>query len=75
MMALTRLNRVSFLINPHIIESVEATPDTLLTFINGKTTMVLESVLEVQKKFLEYQKKIHEGSPLGEEDPSKVAPV
>ena len=47
MIRLTRLNRQEFILNSDLIETVEATPDTMITLMNGKKYIVLESAAEV----------------------------
>ncbi|MBF0500766.1 MAG: flagellar FlbD family protein [Candidatus Riflebacteria bacterium] len=59
MIRVTRLNGSSIRINAELIESVEAVPDTVITLIRGKTLMVKESVDEVVRRVLRYQRIIH----------------
>ncbi len=47
MIALTRLNNKQLIINALLIESIEETPDTMLTLITGKKIMVLEKAPDV----------------------------
>ncbi|GFN31888.1 flagellar FlbD family protein [Paenibacillus xylaniclasticus] len=47
MIGLTRLNGTSFVINALLIETVEETPDTLITLTTGKKLLVLEKSSEV----------------------------
>lgn len=47
MISLTRLNGKSFVLNALLIETVEATPDTLITLTTGKKFMVQEEVPQV----------------------------
>jgi flagellar protein FlbD len=42
MLALTRLNGKQLIVNALLIESIEETPDTMLTLVTGKKIMVLE---------------------------------
>jgi flagellar protein FlbD len=42
MITVTRLNGKQLTVNALIIESIEETPDTMLTLITGKKIMVLE---------------------------------
>jgi len=44
---LTRFNGKIFYLNPLHIETVEATPDTTITLLTGKSMVVKESVQEV----------------------------
>lgn len=47
MIMLTRLNGARFVLNPDLIERVEATPDTVITLVDGKHYLVTEGLLEV----------------------------
>ncbi len=55
MIRLTKLNRSSFVLNCELIETVESTPDTVISTINGKKYVVLESVDEVVDKVIQYK--------------------
>jgi flagellar protein FlbD len=58
MIKVTRLNGQEFVINAHQIESMEETPDTVITLLNGQKFVVKESVDEVIKSIIEYRRKI-----------------
>ena len=55
MIQATRLNGSSIYINPELIETIEKTPDTILTLTSGKKYMVKTSVEELIKRFIKYQ--------------------
>jgi len=55
---LTRLNGKEFVINADLIETVEATPDTVITLVNEHRYIVKESVDEVIKKVIEYKRSL-----------------
>jgi flagellar protein FlbD len=61
--ALTRLNRGPFLLNPDLIEHVEMTPDTLINLTTGHQFMVLESAEEVVRRIIEFRRNIHPVEP------------
>ncbi len=44
MIRLTRLNGKQITINALLIETIEETPDTMITLVTGKKIMVLEKV-------------------------------
>ncbi len=44
LISVTRLNGKTIIVNALIIETIEETPDTMMTLITGKKIMVLESV-------------------------------
>ena len=54
---LTKLNDTAIFVNVDQIETLEATPDTVITFTNGKKIVVKESVESIIKKTIEYKKK------------------
>ena len=54
MIALTRLNGDTFVINAEKIRTVESTPDTLVCTDSGDRLMVRESLVEVMRRAIEY---------------------
>jgi len=58
MIRLLKLNGSDFVLNAELIETVEATPDTVITTTNGKKLVVKDSIEEVIEKVIEYKKKI-----------------
>lgn len=58
MIEVTRLNKKSFVLNCDWIETVEATPDTVITLTNGKKYVVSEKVDEIIEKVVEYKQKV-----------------
>ncbi|MGZ4105731.1 MAG: flagellar FlbD family protein [Tumebacillaceae bacterium] len=58
MIRITRFNRSTFYVNATLIETVEATPDTMITLVNGKKMMVLEKVEEVLAMVESYYRKV-----------------
>ncbi|QNU68394.1 flagellar FlbD family protein [Ruminiclostridium herbifermentans] len=58
MIRLTKLNNSFFVINCELIETIESTPDTVITLNNGKKYVVAESVDEVVERVIEYKKRI-----------------
>ncbi len=55
MIKITRLNNTSFYLNSELIETVEATPDTVITTIEGKKYIVSEPVEKVIELILDYK--------------------
>jgi flagellar protein FlbD len=47
MIVITRLNGPQLAINADLIERVEATPDTIVTLVDGTKYVVVESVTEI----------------------------
>ena len=54
MIKVTRLNGQPFVVNAELIRSIEATPDTTITLINGDRLIVKESMDEVIERSVEY---------------------
>lgn len=59
MIDLTRLNGVNFTVNCDLIESIEETPDTLVTLTTGKKLIVKESRQAIKNLVLSYKRKIY----------------
>ena len=55
MIQATRLNGSSIYLNPEIIETIEKTPDTIITLTSGKKYVVKEDIEELSKRFIKYQ--------------------
>ena len=60
MIRVTRLNGAEMVLNADLIESLEATPDTVVTLANGKKLVVTEAVEEVVDRIVEYRQRIFE---------------
>ncbi len=58
MISVTRLNGDEFNVNAELIETLESTPDTLITLTTGRKMMVLESTDEVIDRVLQYRSQI-----------------
>lgn len=61
MISLTRLNGHPLMLNCDLIESVEATPDTVVTLTSGNKLIVRDTMEEVQSKIIAFKRKIHAG--------------
>ncbi len=59
MIELTRFSGDKFILNANMIESLEATPDTLVCLVAGKKLVVKETVEEVVLAVLEYERRVH----------------
>ncbi len=55
---LTKLNGSTYILNADLIETIESTPDTVISLVTGRKYIVRESVEEVRKKSLAYKKEI-----------------
>lgn len=58
MVSLTRLNGKAIVINALLIETIEETPDTVISLTTGKKIMVLESAETVIGLIQAYMQKI-----------------
>ena len=50
-----------FAVNAELIESIEETPDTVITLTTGKKMIVEEGLNEVMRKIIEYRREINRG--------------
>ena len=59
MIKVTRLNDSVLVINADMIQSVQATPDTLITLSNNDKIMVKEPIEEVSQRIVDYQRAVY----------------
>lgn len=59
MIEITRLNGVKFSINCELIETVEETPDTVITLTNGKKFVVSENMEQIKNLVIDFKKQIY----------------
>ena len=64
MIKVTRLNGVGYYLNCEHIETIESTPNTVITLRDGKKLLVSESSEEIIEKIIEYKKRIFDLSSL-----------
>ncbi len=57
MITLTRFNGSNFVLNMDLIETIEATPDTVITLVTGRKYVVKESVDEIVKEILDFRRR------------------
>ncbi len=58
MITVTRLDNRVVVLNADLIKMIEATPDTIITLINGDTILVRDSVDEVVRRAIDFQRQI-----------------
>jgi flagellar protein FlbD len=58
MIHLTRLNGNPLVVNSDLIKYAEASPDTMLTLVNGEKIVVLESCEEVVNRTIAYRARV-----------------
>jgi flagellar protein FlbD len=59
MIALTRLNGHPLMLNCDLIESLEETPDTVVTLVSGNKLVIRDKMRDVQQKIIEFKRKIY----------------
>lgn len=60
MIEVTRLNGTQILVNADLIELVEETPDTVITFTTGRKIIVKESRQQIKSLVKAYKREIME---------------
>lgn len=55
MITLRRLNGQEFILNADLIESIEATPDTIVTLSNGKKIIVKNTLEDIVRNTIKYK--------------------
>ena len=58
MITVTRLDKRVVVLNADLIKMLESTPDTIITLINGDTVVVRDSVEEVVRRAIDYQRQV-----------------
>lgn len=58
MIEVTRLNDKKLTVNCDLIEFIEETPDTIITFSTGTKLVVKEKTDEIKDKIMEYKRNI-----------------
>lgn len=58
MILITRLNGTQFYINAEMVQSVEQTPDTVITLTNNQKVVVKEAAKAVVERIIEYQRQV-----------------
>ncbi len=59
MIKVTRLNDSVMVINVEKIQSLKATPDTVITFTNRDKIMVKEPIEELSQRIVDYQRAVN----------------
>lgn len=61
MIELTRLNGIPMVLNSDLVKSIESSPDTTLTLINGEKLIVREETADVVERVLAYRARLLAG--------------
>ncbi len=59
MIALSRLNNQPIMVNADLIETLESTPDTVVTLTSGNKLIVRDSPDEIRAKIIAYKREIY----------------
>lgn len=59
MIEVSRLNGSNFYLNPSLIETMEQTPDTVLTLTTDKKLIVKDTVSDIINKIIDYNRNIY----------------
>lgn len=71
MIKVTRLNDSVMVINVEKIQSLQSTPDTVITFTNHDKVMVKEPLEEVSQRIVEYRRTVNaSGGSLADTGPT-----
>jgi flagellar protein FlbD len=54
----TRFDGSELIVNCELVESVEQTPDTVLSFVGGKKLLVKEGAAEIIERVVQYKRSI-----------------
>lgn len=73
MIKLTQFSGEEFLLNAELIRQVESRPDTYVTLTTGDRVIVRESLDEVMRRALDYQRSKHMLPPLMVDPTSNVS--
>jgi flagellar protein FlbD len=73
MIRLFRLNGVMIVVNADMIETVESTPDTVITLTNGKKYVVANDLEDVMDQVVEYKQGKTRGGVLPPGDGANAA--
>ena len=62
MIKVTRLNDSTLMVNVDLIRSLQAIPETVITFTNNDKIMVKEPLEEVSQRIVDYQRTVYSNS-------------
>jgi flagellar protein FlbD len=63
MIALLRLNNQQIMVNADLIETLESTPDTVVTLTSGNKLIVRDHPDEIRDKIVAYKRLIYAARP------------
>lgn len=75
MITLHRLNKQEFVLNADLIETIESTPDTLMTLVNGKKFMVRDGIGDIIDKVIAFRRSCNGSIRVVHDETSGTAPA
>ena len=57
MIKVTRLNNQELMVNPDLVEFLEATPETIISMTTGRKIVVRETIDEIVKRIIEHRQR------------------
>jgi len=72
MIRLQRLNKEEFILNADLIETLEATPDTVVTLTTGRKLMVKTGVDDIVTQVIDYRRRCNESITVISRDAGSV---
>lgn len=75
MIEVTRLNNSKVHVNEELIQSLQSSPDTIITFTTREKIIVKEKVEDICKKIFEYQCLIRSGINYSSQDQNRIGLV
>jgi flagellar protein FlbD len=75
MIALRKINGSEFVLNADLIETVESTPDTMITLTSGKKIIVQNKVDEIVRKAIKYKQLCNQTLQVVQQKPPMNAPT
>jgi flagellar protein FlbD len=60
----TRFNGTQFYVNAELIQTVESTPDTVISFVDGIKIVVHETAEEVVQRVIAYKRQVYSDRPV-----------
>ena len=74
MITLHRLNKQEFVLNSDLIETIESTPDTLVTLTTGKKLLIRDAVQDVIGRVINYRQLCNSAIRVLHEEKKDAAP-
>jgi flagellar protein FlbD len=64
MVTVTRLDGTEVVVNCELIVTIEKTPDTMITLVNGQHLLVKEPITDVVERIVAYRRRVFQGAHL-----------